>query len=289
MKIAYLIIAHKNINQLARLINSLSHKNVSFFLHIDAKYEFVETDFELMLKEEADVSFIEPRIFTNWGGYSIVEVTTLLFKACSSIGSFDYINLISGQDFPLVSYDTFSFFLKQNNGYQFLNCIEAPNSEVSDNYFGRARFEKFWHVDDMGLEKSKLSVMHQEVENIKRVVPYDLKIYGGSQWFTITGECLNFILDFIETHPLYALFFKYTLAPDETFFTTIIMNSKFKENAITDNNLRYINWTDGPKYPRILTLVDMDKLIASPHFIARKFDNEIDNQVLIQLERRLNE
>ncbi|NGY93813.1 beta-1,6-N-acetylglucosaminyltransferase [Bacillus megaterium] len=36
-------------------------------------------------------------------------------------------------------------------------------------------------------------------------------------------------------------YFKYVLIPDEIFFQTILLNSKFKDEIINDN-LTYINW-----------------------------------------------
>lgn len=37
MNIAYIIICHKNFEQIMRLVNVLQHKNAYFFIHIDKK------------------------------------------------------------------------------------------------------------------------------------------------------------------------------------------------------------------------------------------------------------
>ncbi len=43
MKLAYLILAHKNLNQLYKLINTLNYcENVDFYIHIDKRVNIKE-------------------------------------------------------------------------------------------------------------------------------------------------------------------------------------------------------------------------------------------------------
>ncbi|MGL4596141.1 MAG: beta-1,6-N-acetylglucosaminyltransferase, partial [Bacteroidia bacterium] len=81
MKIAYLICAHKNPNQLKRLLGALQQENVLFFVHIDAKSD--ESIFRDALKHTAAI-FSKKRIRVNWGGFSQVEAWLTLLEEASA-------------------------------------------------------------------------------------------------------------------------------------------------------------------------------------------------------------
>lgn len=69
--------------------------------------------------------------------------------------------------------------------------------------------------------------------------------------------------------------FEYSLCGDELFFQSIIMDSQFKNN-IYKSNLRYIDWTTGPDFPRVLCEKDYNKILESDCLFGRKFSDELD-------------
>ena len=60
------------------------------------------------------------------------------------------------------------------------------------------------------------------------------------------------------------------------------MNSPFKEKVINDD-IRYIDWTTGPEYPRTLTLDDFTKVRESNALFARKFSLTKDYAIIQRL------
>lgn len=286
MRLAYLILAHKNIDQLARMINALAHENVTFFLHIDSKASFNEEDFLASLKSNVDMYLLEPRVSMTWGGFRLVETTIHLLSLCLDNCDADYISLISGQDFPLRPHNELCAHLQTNYGKEFVDHQPVPDNIYWNGYFGTTRYEKFWMVDEIGINNSKILVNRQLAEGIFRKFPYEMKPYGGSQWFTITSKCARYILDFLNNHPDYLPFFRFTLVPDEIFFVSIVANSDFKDRII-NNNLRYIDWHSGPEHPRLLTDTDYNLMKQSGSFFARKFENFHDSNILDILEAKL--
>ena len=72
MRVAHLIMAHKNPSQLARLIKKLEHPEADFFIHIDKKVDI--TAF-LELGDNNHIKFINKRTLVNWGGYlSLIHI-----------------------------------------------------------------------------------------------------------------------------------------------------------------------------------------------------------------------
>ena len=115
---------------------------------------------------------------------------------------------------------------------------------------------------------------------IKRNNLKHLTLYKGSQWFTITFNAIQYILDYIEKNPDYSSSFKYTSCADESFIQIILLNSKFKDNLV-NNNLVYMDWEHSTKgSPKVLTIEDYKNFKDSDNLFARKFDLSVDSQVL---------
>ncbi|MFC3559911.1 beta-1,6-N-acetylglucosaminyltransferase [Pedobacter jamesrossensis] len=64
------------------------------------------------------------------------------------------------------------------------------------------------------------------------------------------------------------------------------MNSDFK-NKTNNNNLRYIDWSEGNAHPKMLKIEDYSNLKSSTMHFARKFDTEIDEVILDKIDKEL--
>lgn len=113
-----------------------------------------------------------------------------------------------------------------------------------------------------------------------------MRLYSGSQWWTLSLDCMNYLLDQIREHPAISRFFKFTWGPDEFIFQTLLMNSPYRE-AVTGYDLHYIDWSAGKEHPKNLGADDIDKMMASPLLLARKFDINKDPDVLDLIDARL--
>lgn len=266
--IAHFILAHTHPKQLCRLVKKLAYPNTVFFIHIDLKSN--QADFELLLNEMDHIYFIKNRVNIQWATYSMVEATINGFKEIVASGlNIDFVNLLSGQDYPIKSAATFHSFLEKNNGKAFMHCLDVETewkeaiSRVREYHFnhwkfpGKFRFQK--------LVNFLLPL---------RKMPDGLIPVGRSQWFTISLKHVVFLIKRIESAPQVVSFFKFSWAPDELIFQTLLFNSAFKEDIIS-SNLRYIDWSEGLKNPKVLTVEDFQSFMHSDKFFARKF-NEAD-------------
>ena len=55
---------------------------------------------------------------------------------------------------------------------------------------------------------------------------------------------------------------------------------------MVNDNLRYIDWSEGKDSPKTLTIADKDAILASPKLYARKFDMAKEPGVLDFLDSR---
>ena len=112
---AFLVLAHKQPLLLQRILKHLSNDNHYFFVHIDAKNTHFE-EFKEALKNIPNLVLLSNKYKVYHAGISIVDATLWVFNKimCHSI-DFDYIHLISGQDYPLRSNEQFDAFFETTN------------------------------------------------------------------------------------------------------------------------------------------------------------------------------
>ena len=281
MKIACLILAHKNPVQLNELIEVLDCNEIDFYIHLDKKVKkknFVSSE------EKNNVFFVENRVSTKWATFSLVQATINSLREIVDKQKYDYINFISGQDFPIKSKTEIVQFLKDKNGTEFITTI--PYS-ISNKWW----IENERRVFKYNFQNWKIPFKYriQELVNSitsKRKCPNGYIIAGNAQWFCITTNCAKYILKTIDSNKKFIRFFKYVWGADEFFFSTIVYNSPFKQK--TKENLTYVDWglnQDG--HPKILKIDDFEKIMKSNKLFARKFDNNIDVTIINKIKEKI--
>jgi len=275
MRLAHLILAHKNSEQVARLIQALAHEQFDFYIHLDAKADFREFEHLAALPR---VTFIQQRYLVRWGSYSIVEATVQGVREILASGiSYDFINLLSGQDYPIKPANTIYRFFAQNPGRSFF-AYEAQGSEWWQHAVKRV--EQYHTV----YYQFRLQYVLQNLLNKllpKRQFPLPYALYGGAYgtWWTMSKECAEYLVAFLDQDPKLQRFSRFTWGADEFLITTILMNSPLKDTIVNDS-YRYIDWSGGGANPKLLTVADAPALSSSDRLFARKFDTDQDVKIL---------
>ncbi|CAM4362207.1 Core-2/I-Branching enzyme [Pedobacter westerhofensis] len=289
MKKAYIILAHKNLDHLLRMVERLDDGNSHFFIHVDLKTELPCSYAELAKNRRV---LLTKRIATSWGGFSLAQATLNAMYDIKATGiHFEAINLLSGQDYPIKSNEEIDNFFKTSKYGVYLDHFTLPNYKRWDTG-GTYRYQKyFFGIGKTSLLFSKLmNLLSTYVPVFARKLPAHLTPYCGSQWWTINMYALNYILSFIGEHPDYVEFHKFTFAPDELFFHIILLNAKDPalQLSISKDNLRYIKWAKlDNAHPEVLKPEDMEDLRQSGSLFARKFDGENDEKILDLIDEQI--
>ena len=200
--------------------------------------------------------------------------------------------MLSGQDYPIKDNSSIYSFFEQNYGKNFVNYLHLHEPS---NWMPRLK-TYYIHLFGKNISYPGSKSLKRKIIDIilllplrfptKRVFPQYLQPYGGSQWWCITLEAARYILDFIEKHPDYLKYHTHSLCSDEIFFQTILLNNpdeKFSKSLI-NNNLKFIDWSRPKPRPAVFTHKDFSLLINSDKLFARKFDMNIDSQILDMLD-----
>lgn len=293
MHLAYLILAHKNPDQLKRLITRLNNEFTSIFIHLDKKTDDRQTFYDIA-NSFKNVYFIKQQVAVNWGAFSMVEATlNSLSEILEYDRTFDYINLLSGMDYPIKNNeDIYNFFLK-NSSREFLYYRETPSPDLP--LGGRDRYEYYYSYDSEISNKNEYEI-EMKTRGIKRKFIDGVKPYHGTQWWSLTGGCVDHVLKYINENMEFINYYRYTKFPDEQFFQTAVMNSKYAGNVTNDslrhidwsqNNWLTIDWTINQPHPKTFTLSDFNQLKQSPKLYARKFDESIDKVILNNIDHMI--
>ena len=312
MEISYIILAHKNPEQLCRLVNCLKGERTHIYLHIDRQVSM--EPFKKVIGEQKNVYFLtdSQRQPGTWGDIGIVKGTLNAIEQIIQDKRSGYCILLTGQDYPLRSQNSLSSFLNKNNGTHFLDIFKMPgmSKELATDRLNRYKINKssrrghftllssifdldFYQKKTLGqINFLRKSGNLKELPKIfqKRNFPSYLEAYGGSAYWTLPMETIKEIKEFVDENPGYLAYHNYTLCVDEIFFQSIIMHLKQKRNFEIRPSLTYINWEprNGPK-PATFKASDFEELkeASKEKFFARKFELGKDGDILAKIDADL--
>jgi len=280
MRIAYVVMAHKNPQVLKRTIATLSSENCAFFIHIDLKSNI--NDFSSI--SGANVFFSDERMPVYWGEFSQVEAMLLLLQqAIERPDNYDYFVLLSGSDYPLRSGRYTETFLEENRGSDFMDLVKMPAPGKPISRIKTLRFQSDKPVRRFAVRAlAKLGLAQR---NYRKYLG-NLEPYSGGTW-ALTRDACHYLLTFIECNPHVTKYFQDTFAPDEAFFHTILGNSKFASRI--RRGLFYTDWSARGAHPTMINdrhvafFESQEKIFLNDMYgsgevlFARKFsDNRLD-------------
>jgi hypothetical protein len=286
MRIACLILAHKNPLQLKRLIQAMDHPAFDYYIHLDKKTG-MEPFRELSKMDR--VYFIRKRIKVFWARYSQVQSTLNGIEQIVSggkFGEYDYLNVMSAQDLPIKPASYIYQYLQAREGREFVTCLRESDQHEwwKDAALHTWRYNFVnWRIPG----KYRLEALANRVLPARKYPIAGDEVVGHSSWFTLTVGGARYMLTVLKEHPEIVRFFKYVWGADELIFSTVLYNSVYRDKI--EDNLVYVDWSEGAANPKLLTMADYPALIASDKLFARKFDIEKDERIVQQLELRLRE
>ena len=291
-RICYLILAHADPKHFEKLVNAIDYK-ARFFVHVDAKTDI--RDFQTLSLPDT-LAFIKDRVCVSWGGISMIDATLRLIEhALNSEEEFTHFVLLSGADYPIKKSSFIYETLSNNPEHQFIKFIDMRESS---HYINHVNIK--WFKEPIVQTSNKIvRLIDKIVRNLgnrlkfhnswdKSIIPY-----FGSQWWAITPCCAKYILDFIKRNPEYYIQNKFTFAPDEHFFHTIVGNSTYNEKS--DGTHKYegrgtwrmanLHLID-PSLTKWYSIKDWDKIKSSDKLFVRKLNSFVSDELTKMIDEK---
>ncbi|MCZ2249547.1 MAG: beta-1,6-N-acetylglucosaminyltransferase [Bacteroidia bacterium] len=270
--IAYFILVHRFPKQFKRLFKAIYHPENYYLIHLDKKAGIdIYEDIAGFLADFPSTYILESENVV-WGGYSMVQAELNGMNYLLKLNlEWDFFINLSGQDYPLKSQKIIREYLTKNKGNNFIkiaNQISARPETMNriDNYFEET--------------ENGFSGVPYKRAYLKNVIPYI-----GGQWMILTRECCEFICNSGEAKK-FEDYYLNTLIADESFFQTVLMNTSFDGKLINDDKRAIIWIPDGDikLRPKTFTEDDINFLLEGDNLFARKFDDNIDNNIIDSME-----
>lgn len=299
MTVAYCIAAHTKPAQCGRLVRRLldDDPDCRVLLHYDQR----QSPFEVAQVVSPRVQIV-PQRAVHWGGQKVVDLFEEMFRIAVGEGC-SYVVMLSGQDYPLRHLGGLEAELSAYDVWANTNPLFA--SDGSCNWpEGRRRYSyRWWHFDrptklTRGVDRLAETVLRVPTARTEAPLPYLVRfrqqnqvwwggrsrgpgvpVHYGSMWMSLSARaveaissCPNHVSSFFQRVPI----------ADEACFHTILRNTTGLTFA--PGYARYIRWAEGQAHPEVLTVSDLDGMVASGAHFGRKFDDAVDASVLDRLD-----
>jgi hypothetical protein len=252
--VGFIVSGYKRPDLLVRLVRALEGRPCA--IHIDAKSP-VFNEVSDGLKDALNVHFLS-RHTCHWGLFGHVEASLKGLRWLRTTEC-DYVVLLTGQCYPLLTIETLERRLRALNGCSIIDHQPFPHPRWEGG--GWPRIDRFY-INALGRPRP--------IKLWRRQMPFGFHPFGGGSYWCLSRTNAEEILEFVDSHPDIVRFFKRVLIPDEIFFQTILSNSLLRDSLINDT-IHYVEWTFNQPSPSILTSVD--KAFASGKWFARKLED----------------
>lgn len=290
LKIAFLLMIHDNPKQTNCFIAQLlTYQHNEIFIHVDSK----SRDIISKLHKGERIHFLKEHIDCQWGDYTQIQTIDALLRAASSYCHFDYYSLHSGSDMAIRPISDFVEHLHNTRKYAYYDCSRLPAKgwghggglERLALYYPKLFRKRYTANHPIRYLRALYQMMFERGVVKGRPLPKQYEFYGGSEWFTISDDCLQDYFEFLKENPEYDNIFLDALAGDEIYFVTVFEKMKKQRPVDSKNNLTYIDWTVREKNgviggPNICQMTFLKEINQSEMFFARKFDWRRDREIV---------
>lgn len=273
MRVALLVLAHREPDVLRHSIPLYKTVGFDIFVHLDCKVDKRQY-VERLGPEARSCSIIDRRTNVFWGGFSMVEAELALIFAAIAHGQYDRYVLVSDDTFPIVPGERLLRLLSED-----LDRVMLRKLEPSDPF--SARYTGFYHFDHpasalQGRPIESAAIDDEfladlvAIQELKKHGKKLIDVYYGSQWWAITASTMTTILQKLDADRHLFASFKYSAVPDELLFQTLVGN--YVDRSRVRSGIVYVEWAKDPR-PYIFKSVAEIQTIPSDFCLIRKLNS----------------
>ncbi len=260
------------------MVRRLAGPHVGFAVHIDRSADPASA---LRFRRELDalttVTYAR-RVGARWGSYGqALAIMRCIEAALGRMEPFDRYVLLSGQDYPIACQARIVEFFAANPATEY---VEAFPQDVMDP-------DVSWWSPYFRFRRYHLWVGGRHVVlPFVRKAPPPVPIYHGSTWWALTRAAVTYVLEQFESNRELRNYLRTGFLVDEVYVPSLLMASRFA-SKLAWSNVTFAEWTptSGP-HPKTLQIDDLHALLASPKLFARKFDANVDESLMNELDKR---
>lgn len=289
MRVVYVVLSHRNPEQVLRLVRALCEGPAA---HVLVRHSQSQSRLAAVEVEQAGGSLIEEDVELEWGGWSQLQLILCCLRRAAELDP-DWTLVLSGQDYPLRPLTEIEADLAASNSDARLGSVrEVEPHRItgrSDEFFLRTAYRHYTRPRWLPHLPHALRPLVYVRElpplvGVRRLRPLPFRLHTSADWVTLGRRGLAAVLAAAEDRRLMRAF-RRVAVPSECFFATVLLNEPGLR--VERDHRRFIFFAAaGVPHPETLTSADLELALSSGADFARKFDTEIDPHVLERLDER---
>jgi hypothetical protein len=296
MKLAYLVVSHRNPGQVLRLVGALSESPSAI---VAVRHDQRRSRLDGGAVESAGGRLLEDELEVEWGGWSHLRMLLGALERVAAEHDPDWVLVLSRQDYPLGPLALVEERLAATSENAFLGLARPLDTDrrpppPRDEFFLRYAY---FHLRTPGRPPylpRRLRPLAYTRERPPRLgirrprLPFGegLRCWVSSDWPTLDRAALEAVLRALRDRRDLVRHYRRTVSPAESFFATVLMNHP--DIDVSHDDRRFVRFAPGAPNPDVLSTADFDELKASGADFARKFDADADGRVLDLLDELRN-
>lgn len=291
MKLAILVVSHRNPAQVVRLVRTLREGPGA---EVVVRHDQRHSRLDAAAVEQAGGRLLRDGLNVEWAGWSQLQMLLAALERVAAELEPDWLMVLSGQDYPLrplalveerlaiAGHDAYL-------GHPWQLDTRALPPPPAEEFFLRYAY---FHLPAPGLPwfpRTLRRVVYLRERprrlGIRRLrLPFrdDLRCWVSGDWPTLNRRALAAALRAAREERRLMRAYSRSVAPAESFFATALMSDPALK--VSGDDRRYVRFQPGAPSPDVLTSPDLDVLEASGADFARKFDAEVDARILDRLD-----
>jgi hypothetical protein len=298
VRMGFVILSHLQLDVLLRLTAVLrrTYGEIPIVVHHDFHQVAGDTN-----PFGGNVKFVRPPIKTKWADISVVHATLLALRELYASNDPDWFTLLSATDFPIMHGPKVLKELEEGPfdlymDYQLAERRPVP-LKTDRTRIGSSEPEWRRNAYDRYVAKTVMvpPIIVKEANRrpflirsnllLRPFLPYstEWKCYAGDHWFTGNRKVANILLSETSKSRQTIKHLDGRFCPEESYYQTILANRS--DLRICPDNKRYTDWAGQDKHPRTLEIDDLDRMLESRCYFARKFSTSRPSSILDAIER----
>lgn len=273
MKIVYLLLTHRNERQIKRLVSRLrTGSNGFLLLHHDHS-----KGVSLPYQNSSDIHVIRDYVPVTWGGETIALAMLRGIRWLEEEKfDFDWVIIISGQDYPIQPLHRIESFLTNTSHDAFITYEPV--------YEDLTLHRRSWQTECLYRYFYRSVRLFGRELRFKRRHPYGKGVdcFIGTNWLNLSRRAVEHLWSRKEMTARLVRYLKGTFCPEETLFQTLLLNDSGLDVANDDK--RFILWQEHSPHPELLCLEHLNAMVGGGAFFARKFDDAVCPEILDRLD-----
>jgi len=289
MTVAYVVLSHRNPPQVLRLVRALAEGPAARVL---VRHDGRRSTLAPAAIQAAGGEAIEDPVEVEWASWSHLELILGCLREARRRLDPDWTLVLSGQDYPLRPMASIEADLRRSESDARIGAVrevETRRPAGDDEFYLRCRYRHYARPSALpDMPRSLLPLMYTRdvppLVGIRRLGPAPLPFYASADWLTLGRRALETLLEAGHDRRLMR-HFRRVAVPSESFFASVLLGDP--ELTVEHDHRRFARFSGpGAPHPDTLTSADLDAALASGADFARKFNTELDSEVLDRLDER---